>query len=372
MADGGRVGQVTPTLIDLDGLTPSGVSTAGDRPLLRWRVKGQTAQTDFSHFRPVRLFEVPPRNELRVVWRDFADLPMTAPFFKDVLDKSEALEKKAEEFETDWEVARRVAAQPGNLPLSGTIFHMARTGSTLIHRLLSTCGLVLSLSEPPMIDRVLYVTHDYPEHERSQIIRDMMGVFGQPRRPAERHYVVKMTDGMANTRLREFHAAYPDTPWIFVYRDPVEVMVSIMRQSTGNLASWLNNRTRAAERLGMPALNNPALWPEDFLARTLRRFCSNAVEVARATAPGKFLAVNYSRLPEAVWETIAPHFGITLTARQRELMQAEARFSSKRRDAVEFAPDSKKKHEEAKPRVRSLAERLVAPAVEELRSLPQA
>ena len=359
-------------LIYLNGLTPVGVSTAQERPLLQWRANGRISQTDFSRFRPVRLFEVPPRNELRVVWRDFSDLPMNTPFFKDALDKSEALEKKPEEFETDWEVAHRVATQPGNLPLNGVVFHMARTGSTLIHRLLSTTGLVQSLSEPPMIDRALYVTGSYAEKRRSQIIRDMVGVFGQPRRPAERYYVVKMTDAMATTRLREFRAAFPDTPWIFVYRDPVEVMVSMTRTSTGNVASWLNNRTRASERLRMPVLNDPGMWPEEFMARTLRRFCSIAVAVARATAPGKFLAVNYSRLPDAVWESIAPHFGITLTARERELMQAEARFSSKRRDAVEFTPDSKKKHEEANPRVRALAERLVVPAIEELRSLPQA
>jgi hypothetical protein len=359
-------------LLDIRGLAPISARTSPERPILQWRVDGRVVETDFSRFRPVRMFEVPPQSALRVVWQDFADEPMGAPFFKHVIETANARQDRSDQFETDWEVVRRVAAQPGNLPLSGTVFHMARTGSTLIHRLLNASGLVLSLSEVGITDRMMQLTADWPEDRRGPIVRDTVAVYGQPRRPAETHYVLKMTDATANTHLRSFRAALPETPWVFVYRDPVEVMVSMIRRPTGTIGSWMHNRSRGARRLRMPGLADPALWPADFIARTLRRHCTIAAEVARATPPGKFLAVNYNRLPEAVWETIAPHFGITLTARERERMQAEARFSSKRRDEVEFTPDSKKKHEDAKPWVRELAERMVVPAVDELRSLPQA
>jgi hypothetical protein len=359
-------------LLNLNGLAPVGVRIEPVRPLLQWRVDGRIAETDFSHFRPVNAFTVPPNNDVRVVWRDFGEQPMTSPFFKDVIDTVTARPERPEDFETEWQVASRVAAQPGNIPLSGTIFHMARTGSTLIHRLLSASGLVLSLSEIPLTDRMLHLSAGWPQERRGPFIRDLVSVYGQPRRPTERHYVIKMTDAMANTHVGAYRAALADTPWIFVYRDPVEVMVSMMRQPTGSINNWMRNRVRAAARLEMPALANPGLWPAEFMARTLRRHCMGVAAVARATPPGKFLAVNYNRLPEAVWESIAPHFGITLTTKERERMQAEAKFSSKRREPVEFAPDSKKKHEEADPFVRGLAERLVMPAVEELRSLPQA
>ena len=359
------------TFSQLHGLVPVGVRILTERPLLQWRVDGRIAETDFSQFRPVRMYEVPPHNELRAVWRSFFDVPMGAPFFKDALDQSDKLPKKPELLETDWEVVSRVAAQPGNLPLDGAIFHMARTGSTLIHRMLSESGAVMSLSEVPMVDRVLYAAARYPADRRNQVIRDALGTYGQPRRPSERHFVLKMTDGTANIHLPEFRAAYADTPWIFVYRDPVEVMVSISRQSTGTMGNWMRNRLRGAERLGMPALSNPGLWPEEFMARTLRKFCSNAVAAARATPRGKFLAVNYSRLPEAVWETIAPHFGISLTQRERELMEVQARYSSKRRDTVEFTADSKVKQETAAPWLVNLARRFVEPVIEELRTLPQ-
>ena len=122
----------------------------------------------------------------------------------------------------------------------------------------------------------------------------------------------------------------------------------------------------------MPALNDPGMWPAEFVARTLRRFCMTAAEAARETPPGMFLAVHYKRLPDAVWETIAPHFGIEVTEEDRERMRAESRFSSKKTDATEFKPDSEAKQEEATQTVRDLAKRFVAPAIEELKALPQA
>src|SRR5208283_3393349 len=150
--------------------------------------------TDFSRFRPVRVFPVPPRNDLRVVWRDFTDLTMNAPFFKDAMDQSEKQDGASDQFETEWAVLSSVAAQPGNVPLSGLVCHMARTGSTLIHRVLSRSGVVLSLSEVPMVDRVLYLGEEYPEEQRRRMMRDLVAAYGQPRRPAENHYVLKMTD----------------------------------------------------------------------------------------------------------------------------------------------------------------------------------
>lgn len=357
--------------LELGGLVPVGVRQSASGPRLQWQPAEQLVETDFARFRPVRLFERRADGALRAVWQDFADLPMTEPFFKGTRDKAKALPGHAALFETDWEVVHGVAGQPGSIALSGAIFHMARSGSTLVHRLLSRTGKVLSLSEVGLMEQALALTTDWPEQRRNPILRDAVGAFGQPRRPGERHFVVKMTDGIPNTRLRQFRRAFPRVPWIFIYRDPVEVMVSMLRQPTGNLNSWLRNRPRAARVLRMPGLADPTIGPVDYMARTLRRYCAMAVAAARLSPPGLFLAVDYARLPQAVWETVARHFGVALSDADRELMQEAARFSAKRADQVEFRPDARAKQDEAGPRLRDLAERLVQPLIEELRALPQ-
>jgi hypothetical protein len=359
-------------VINLAGLTPTGVRWTAAGARLQWRVGDGVVETGFDRFRPVDLRLLPRSGNLRVIWRDFSDLPMTDNFFRGTLDKATALPDRAESFETEWEVLGQLARQPNNLPFSGAIFHMARTGSTLVHRLLSRTGLVLSLSEVGIIGRVLALTTGWPENERNPVLRDLVGALARPRRPGECHLVIKMTDAMPNMRLHAFRAAFPEVPWIFIYRDPVEVMVSILRGPTGAMKEWLRRPVQFSRRLGMPALADRTMPPEEFVARTLRRYCAVAIEAARATPPGLFLAVPYKRLPDAVWETIAPHFGVSLSNEDREVMREEARYSAKSRSAEEFKPDSEAKRSRATAEIVTLARRYVMPLIEELKSLPQA
>ena len=54
-----------------------------------------------------------------------------------------------------------------------------------------------------------------------------------------------------------------------------------------------------------------------------------AAEPFRKVPTGLFL--NYRDLPGAIWERAAPHFGLELSAEERESMYAASRFDSKRR-----------------------------------------
>lgn len=360
-------------MINLAGSTPVGVRCLAEGGRLQWRLGNRLVETDFDRFRPVQIVADPDSGDLRIVWRDFGDLPMSDLFFKATLEAANAWEGRTEPFQTDWEVVNTLAGLGDNLPFSGAIFHMARTGSTLVSRLIGRTRLAMSVSEAAVIDQALFhASGALPRDKGDALLRGVVAAYRRPRRPSERHFIVKMTDAMPNTRLPRFRQTFPEVPWVFIYRDPVEVMVSMMRGPTGNIRNWFRNRAQVAERLRMPILRDPAMWPEEFIARTLRRFCARAVEAAKATPPGRFLAVPYTRLPEAIWESVAPHFGIRLSEQERAAMREEARFSAKRADGVAFQPDSKDKHEEATPQMRRLADRFVGPMIEELRALPQA
>jgi hypothetical protein len=358
-------------MMNLAGLTPIGVRYTPDGPRLQWRVEGRIIETTMDRFRPVRILNPPEGGGVRVVWRDFFDAPMTDPFFHFAQDKALAMPERTGGFQTDLDVVDRVVGQPDTLPFSGAIFHMARTGSTLVHRLLSKTGKVMSLSEVPMVNHALVTAAQLPQEQRAHVVGGVIRAYGRARRPSEQYLVIKMQDAMPSKQLPIFQAALPQTPWIFIYRDPVEVMVSLLRKPSGTIGQWFRNRAQTARNLGMPGVADGAMWPEEFIARTLRRFCESAVQTARTTPPGKFLAVSYKRLPEAVWETIGPHFGIDFTEKDRELMRSAARYSSKSTDAVEFKPDSTAKNEEAGAKVRALAERFVAPMIRQIETLPQ-
>ena len=354
------------------GLTPNAVRHVDNKALLRWTITDREIETNFDRFRPVGVKRGLRDRELDVTWADFGDSPLTDSFYKISTDNAAGCAYSAARFRTSRDTLNLVANEPDLLPFAGVVFHMARTGSTLIHRLFSKIGRVQSLSEISILDKALALTQRWSDDERNAVMRDLVGAFLRPRRPNERQFITKMTDAGASIHLPLFRQAFPNVPWIFVYREPIEVMVSVISKPSGNIDGWYRNRVQSARRLGMPALSHPGMWPEEFMARTLRRFCSAAVEAAKSTPKGKFLAVPYSRLPDATWETIAPHFGIALTDQDRDVMRAEARYSAKATGPVEFKSDSASKRAQATPYMIRLANELVGPAIEELRSLPQA
>jgi hypothetical protein len=359
------------TLIDLAGMTPVGVRCASRTPRLQWRVDGEIAETDFARFQPVRLASGLRAGTLRTMWQDFGDLAMTDPFLNRTRNKTVNAADRSKPFMTDQQVLHHVAIQAGNLPFSGAVFHLGRVGSTLVHRLLSETKKVLSLSEPLIVDQSISLTKSWPIDRRSALLRDVIGASAQPRRATERHLVIKMVVVM-NTELGPFNLAFPKVPWLFVYRDPVEIMVSVLRQPPAFVHYWRQYPEHAAERFGVPAMANRAMSTEEFVARVLGRFCALIIEASKMAAPGKCLTVSYRRLPDAIWETIAPHFGITLSESDREVMREQARYSAKSTDAVEFRSDSDAKRDRATPEVVRLAERYIAPMIEELKALPQA
>ena len=74
--------------------------------------------------------------------------------------------------------------------------------------------------------------------------------------------------------------------------------------------------------------------------------------------------VDYDSLPAAIWQRIAPHFGIELDAGMRERV---AKTPSRA-----FRPDGAAKRARANAGIRTAAARWVAPALERVRALPRA
>jgi hypothetical protein len=65
--------------------------------------------------------------------------------------------------------------------------------------------------------------------------------------------------------------------------------------------------------------------------------------------------VNYSELPEAVWQTIMPHFAVDCSEADRTLMADAARFDAKA-PGSRFEPDADTKQREAGVQIRSAAQ----------------
>jgi len=138
-------------------------------------------------------------------------------------------------------------------------------------------------------------------------------------------------------------------PWIFLYRDPLEILVSQLRRRGMHMVPGLIGH----DSLGL-ATAQPGEAPEIFCAQVLARIGDG---VLRAYAPDRALLVNYRQLPAALWTDVLPHFGVPCSAADRAAMAAAAGRDAKRPE-LPFTDDTAAKRDAATNRIRAAAERL--------------
>jgi hypothetical protein len=257
------------------------------------------------------------------------------------------------------------AASPGVKP-AGFIFHLSRCGSTLIARMLAALPRHIVLSEPGVLDRVLQAHERAPEvpvEQRVRWLQWLVSALGQTRTGEEQRLFIKFAPQCIRD-LPLVSLAFPDVPWIFVYRDPVEVMVSNLRSTSPVL-------TRGY--LGPGFLNfDASLVPDmddaEYVARILGMLAETAAGYGES-AQARW--IEYRQLPDAVWGVVQRHFGLDLTAAEIEPMKEAAGFDAKHPERP-FAADSEAKRREASASLCRLAERWIQPHYRKLEELRRA
>jgi hypothetical protein len=250
------------------------------------------------------------------------------------------------------------ARQPG-LPPTGFIFHMSRCGSTLVSQMLAALPENLVLSEAGPIESVLHADSqvNVTDNQRLAWLRWMVSALGQPREGNERYCFIKF-ESWHILDLPFIRRAFPDVPWIFVYREPVEVMVSNLRHSAGRM---LAPGPLEARLLDVDLVAVRHMPREEYLARALGRFCDSAL---RHHANGGML-LNYRQLPDIVWSVLLHYFGTAYAPTAIERLREVPKWDAKN-PGVAFADDAAAKRCEASAQVLQTAERWVIPFYERL------
>ncbi|OWJ91713.1 sulfotransferase family protein [Pseudomonas sp. A46] len=317
-------------------------------------------ELDFREWRPIRTW----RDEAgwRVDWCWFGDQRLTQPFFRD--DVAQALRlpfNQAFRRETgldallDWQVA-----SPGLAP-TALIFHASRCGSTLMAQMLAGLESHVVLSEPPPLDALLRAHYrDGLEGDAQRAaLAAVLSALGQAPGSRARALVVKL-DAWNIFELPLVLRCFPDTPWIYLYRDPLEIAASHLRMAGMHMIP--------GQLQGSP-LNEPDEAPaprEVYIARRLGRLLQQAATCCR-THGG--LLVEYPELPQALAGRLREPLG--LAPEQVELALAASARNAKR-PAEAFTDDSRQKREGAPAALRDAVERWALEPYLELQGLRQA
>jgi hypothetical protein len=279
-------------------------------------------------------------------WAYFGSRRLTESFFEDSMRRALALPfNKLFRYRTPLADFLKHAKIAASLAPDGFVFHMSRCGSTLAAQMFAALPDCVVVSEAPPIDTVLQLARGAPLETAAQALRAIVAAYGR-RRPGARRFIVKL-DSWHALALPVFQRAFPEAPWTFFYRDPVEVMVSQTRMRGIQMSPAMV----PASLFGIEPSDNPDL--EDYGARVLGAIC-RAAAAAQAHDP-RGLLVNYRDLPGAVFTELLPHFGLAPDDGARAAMQRVTQQDAKT-PALTFAADSAAKQQEATPSLRQLAQ----------------
>lgn len=284
----------------------------------------------------------------------------TEPFFGDTIDRlcrDPAVMLFRRQAPLD-RAAEWLRLHPG-LPPTGFIFHMSRCGSTLVARMLGSIPSNRVLSEPTALNGVLraaLLDSSLPREAHRERLRAVVNLLGVPL-PGETRYFLKL-DCWHVLALPLFVEAFPGVPWVFLHRDPSEVLVSQVRSA----GAWSIPGALEPEVFGLR--HSDTLPRPEYLARVLARFCDAA---HRDRALGRGLLAAYEDLPDFALGPLLNHFGLSFTPAELELMRAAARDNAKT-PALPFSDDRANKRDALTPALRALVDRWLAPACARLQS----
>lgn len=242
-----------------------------------------------------------------------------------------------------------VGTQPSLRP-TGFIFHMSRCGSTLISQMLAATPENVVLSEPGPVDTILRAHFRDPaitEAERVQWLQWLVGVLAWRRHPTEKNLFIKF-DCWHALFLPLIQRAFPGVPWIFVYREPHEVMASHL----GHRGAQMIPGVLEPDLFGWDLETVSGMAPNEYGVRVLAKICEVALLQVQG---GNGQLINYHQLPDSIWPALMEYWRVRFSKDETQRMMAAAQVNAKN-PVLPFEADSQTKRDAVPAELRSLTQ----------------
>ena len=311
------------------------------------------ALTDLRGWMPVDAVVVNGRPGL--AWMDMSGVSLAEPFFQQTVDKLKTEHPDRQELFTEFDTLIQVEKQFDSVSPSGFIFHSSRCGSTLLANACRAIDDAIVLSESPAVDKLVtrFIT-DVDQHRTKEMLysiflRAVISALGQKRSGDERHLFVKF--GCCSvSQLERIRRIWPNVPWVFLYRDPVETIVSNMQ----NLGAWLQDEDHRV----LASITDTS--PDDVAGMTKEELCARSIGSFFATvhrvANDRALLLNYNQLNPAEIANVLEFFGVKPAATEMDNIARQTQKYSKAASGERaFVSDAEAKQLAASDLVREMA-----------------
>lgn len=257
---------------------------------------------------------------------------------------------------------------------TGFIFHESRVGSTLVANMLASVPTNLVYSEPSLPTGVIHACDKAGCSEETTVRLLRMAILAMGRSHVHELFFIKFSSSLV-MNMDLILKAFPETPWVFIYRDPVEIMVSNFMRGKGN-GPCVRAKSKAPEAvqaiLGKDRRAASKVSDEEYCAAHLTMLCQAALEQVQAHG-SKGQAVAYESLVEDMMDVIVPgHFGVSMNGEEIARMREQSeKYSKARTGETAFEGDVEEKHEKATSAMKKAAEKYLSRPTEELRQASQ-
>ena len=291
-----------------------------------------------------------------IEWMDLHGIDFREPFFNETLARIDS-EKRGRVL-TTFDALLQFEKICDGLSPSGFILHSSRCGSTLVANACRAVKDSIVIAEAPVIDKLITrfftdgLSGSAKELLYKLLLRATVTALGQRLKGDESHYFVKLacTSTLQIYRLR---CIWPDVPFVFLYRDPVETIVSNLL----SIPEWMRaevNPAAAAAIVGVDEEHVTSLGSEEYCGRSLGRFFA-AVD---ANFDSRMKLLNYEQLSFDSLIAILNFFGIDPTVDEADAVRKVSRLYSKDSTSTRvFEDDSSQKRSAASGETYIAAER---------------
>jgi hypothetical protein len=230
----------------------------------------------------------------------------------------------------------------------GLILHVSRCGSTLLGKALARADGIGVINQPAILQHGFWawVSGEWRQRDRwdpasdprhAVRFRNLMHLLCRPRLDDEQQIFIKFISW--NSLYVDFiRAAFPQTPALYMYRDPIEVIASVFRETTAVLMA--RERRQAEFLSGLERVALDRLDEVGYLAACYAHGFEAILAARRRPAMLNYRALAPGRLPDI----LDAAFGLRPDPQRLEQMQSQfAVYSKDDQGRTRFRDDRERK-----------------------------
>jgi len=287
-------------------------------------------------------------------WMEMADVNLSEPFFQQTVERAKTDGTGRRELFTEFDVLLQLEQELDSVAPTGFIFHSSRCGSTLVANACRVINNSIVLSEANAIDKLIarFFTDTANDGVKSALysvfIRGVVHALAQRRRGTEQHLFIKFAC-TSFAQIDCIKRIWPNVPCLFLYRDPIETIVS----NVNDPPTWLTDddwRVLAAITGTTPG-EVAAMTLEERCARSIASFYSHAVAHEQ-------MLLNYNQLSLPVISDVLKFFKVSPSDQELEaIARASGVYAKEVSGTRPFFADAEKKQKLASDLIREVAAR---------------